>query len=94
MFILGGVYMTRLEMVEKVKEKTGVTYDEAHEALSRSGWDIYDALIEVGRKGGGSTAEQKVCIPENAAPRRGAPPHAPHPGSPDTMERGREERRA
>ncbi len=65
--------MTRLEMVEKVKEKTGVTYDEAHEALSRSGWDIYDALIEVGRKGGGSTAEQKTGIPENAAPRRVKP---------------------
>ena len=39
--------MTRLEMVEKIREKTGVTYDTAREALEKSDWDLLDALISL-----------------------------------------------
>ena len=39
--------MTRLEMVEKIREKTGVTYDVAKSALEKSDWDILDALISL-----------------------------------------------
>ena len=41
--------MTRLEMVERVKEKTGVTYDEAHEALKANDWDVIDATLALER---------------------------------------------
>ena len=39
--------MTRLEMVEKIREKTGVTYDTAREALENNDWDLLDALISL-----------------------------------------------
>ena len=39
--------MTKLEMVEKIREKTGVTYDTAREALEDNDWDLLDALIEL-----------------------------------------------
>jgi len=39
--------MTRLEMVEKIREKTGVTYDEAREALEKANWDMLDAIVNV-----------------------------------------------
>ena len=34
--------MTRLEMVEKIREKTGVTYEEAREALEKAGLAVFD----------------------------------------------------
>lgn len=37
--------MTRLEMVEQIREKTGVTYDVAKETLEKSDWDMLDAII-------------------------------------------------
>lgn len=46
--------MTRLEMVEKIREKTGVTYDEAREALEKANWDMLDAIVNVERMTGSS----------------------------------------
>ena len=43
--------MEHLEMVEKLREKTGVTYDEAKAALEAANWDLLDALIELERLG-------------------------------------------
>ena len=43
--------MEHLEMVEKLREKTGVTYDEAKEALEKCNWEMLDALIELERQG-------------------------------------------
>jgi len=39
--------MTRLEMVEKIREKTGVTYEEAREALEKANWDMLDAVVAI-----------------------------------------------
>lgn len=39
--------MTRLEMVEKIREKTGVTYEEAREALEKANWDMLDAIVSL-----------------------------------------------
>ena len=39
--------MTRLEMVEKIREKTGVTYEEAREALEKANWDMLDAVVTI-----------------------------------------------
>lgn len=41
--------MTRLEMVEKIKEKTGVSYEEARETLEKSNWDMLDAIVALER---------------------------------------------
>lgn len=43
--------MEHMEMVEKLREKTGVTYDEAKEVLVKTNWDMLDALIELERQG-------------------------------------------
>lgn len=39
--------MTRLEMVEKIREKTGATYEEAREALEKANWDMLDAIVSL-----------------------------------------------
>lgn len=43
--------MTHLEMVEKLREKTDLSYEEAKEVLERNGWDILDAMVELERSG-------------------------------------------
>jgi len=43
--------MTELEKAEKLREKTGVSYAEAKEALDYSGGDLLDALIFLERQG-------------------------------------------
>ncbi|MBQ3761533.1 MAG: hypothetical protein II875_05930 [Clostridia bacterium] len=49
--------MTRLEMVEKLREKADVTYDEARDALEKNDWDMLDALLALKSKK--STAGEK-----------------------------------
>jgi len=43
--------MTHLEMVEKLRETTGLSYEEAKLVLERNHWDILDAMIELERSG-------------------------------------------
>ena len=43
--------MDQLEKVEKIREKTGVTYEEAKNALDAAGGDILDALVYLESKG-------------------------------------------
>jgi len=47
--------MTELEKVEKLREKAGVSYTEAKEALDKSGGDLLDALIYLESQGKAST---------------------------------------
>lgn len=42
--------MTRLEMVEKIKEKTGVTYEEARQTLEKNNWDLLDSIVALERE--------------------------------------------
>lgn len=37
--------MDNFSIVEKLKNKTNITYDEAKEALEKSNWDILDAMV-------------------------------------------------
>jgi len=37
--------MDRIEMVEKLREKAGVSYEEAKAALESSDWDLLDAVV-------------------------------------------------
>ncbi|MCR4620791.1 MAG: hypothetical protein K5663_01780 [Clostridiales bacterium] len=58
--------MTRLEMVEKLREKTGVTYDVAREALEKCDWDMLEALISLQKNDGTYTT---VKTAEEEAPK-------------------------
>ena len=43
--------MDQLEKVEKIREKTGVTYEEAKAALDAAGGDVLDALVYLESQG-------------------------------------------
>ncbi|MCL2588022.1 MAG: DUF4342 domain-containing protein [Oscillospiraceae bacterium] len=43
--------MDRIEMVEKLREKTGVGYEEAKAALEASDWDLLDAVVLLEKQG-------------------------------------------
>ncbi len=43
--------MDQLEKVEKIREKTGVTYDEAKRALEAADGDVLDALVYLENQG-------------------------------------------
>jgi translation elongation factor EF-Ts len=50
--------MATIELVEKLRQKANVTYEEAKEALEASGDNILDAMIYLERQG-------KVKPPQN-----------------------------
>lgn len=37
--------MDHFEMVEKLRERTGVSYEDAKDALDRAEWDLLDAIV-------------------------------------------------
>lgn len=43
--------MEQLEKVEKLREKTGVTYEEAKKALEENQWDVLDAIVALENQG-------------------------------------------
>ena len=43
--------MTNYEMVELLRSKANVTYEEAKAALEESNWDILDAMVLLERQG-------------------------------------------
>lgn len=43
--------MERYEMVEKLREKVNVSYEEAKEALENSNWDLLDAMVYLEKQG-------------------------------------------
>lgn len=43
--------MDHFEMVEKLRQKAQVSYEDAKEALEASGWDLLDALVYLERHG-------------------------------------------
>jgi len=63
--------MDHIEMVEKLREKTGLSYEEARAVLERSDWNLLDALIALeqeGKREGGATytTTETVTQEENA----------------------------
>lgn len=65
--------MTRLEMVEKIREKTGVTYDEARTALEEANWDMLDAIVALEHKTAGAREAQSEPKPKVEAVRDDTP---------------------
>ncbi|NLW20742.1 MAG: hypothetical protein GXY84_05150 [Clostridiales bacterium] len=43
--------MDQFEMVEKLRQKANVSYEEARTALERNGWDLLDALVDLEAQG-------------------------------------------
>ncbi|MCL2842849.1 MAG: ubiquitin [Oscillospiraceae bacterium] len=43
--------MDRIELVEKLRERAGVTYEEAKAALEESKWDLLDAVVLLEKQG-------------------------------------------
>ena len=43
--------MEQFEMVEKLRERADVSYEEAKEALEKSNWDVLDAMIYLEKNG-------------------------------------------
>jgi len=59
--------MTRLEMVERIREKTGVTYEEAREALEKANWDMLDAIVTLEKdKPAAEPINEPVYVQDNA----------------------------
>lgn len=56
--------MTRLEMVEKLREKTGASYEEARQALENNDWDMLDALIALKRQTDSRRSSEEAYDPE------------------------------
>ena len=46
--------MDHIDMVEKLREKTGLSYEEARAALERADWNLLDALIALEKEGKGT----------------------------------------
>lgn len=57
--------MDQLEKVEKIREKTGVTYEEAKTALEAAGGDVLDALVYL--EGKGKIREPEVSVYSSGA---------------------------
>jgi len=43
--------MDRIDKVEKLREKTGVSYEDAKAALEKSEWDLLDAIVLLEKEG-------------------------------------------
>ena len=43
--------MTHYEMVELLREKANVSYEEAKDALETANWDLLDAIVLLEREG-------------------------------------------
>lgn len=59
--------MENLEKVEKIREKMGVSYEEAKNALEASNWDVLDALLyleALGKGKGDKTAVYTTAAEE------------------------------
>ncbi len=59
-----GLIMDNLEKVEKIREKTGVSYEAAKEALEASNYDILDAIVYLEKNGKVKGPEVQVVTVE------------------------------
>ena len=41
----GGLFMEKLKLVDKLKNKANISYEEAKDALEKSNWDMLEAML-------------------------------------------------
>lgn len=71
--------MTQYEMVEKLREKANVSYEEAKAALEASNWDLLDAMVLLEKQGKmGSEHVQYSTEAERVEPEREERHHHRH----------------
>lgn len=58
--------MDRMEMVEKLREKCNITFEEATDVLERNNWDLLDACVELERIGKMEEAAKSSTEEQNA----------------------------
>ena len=64
--------MDHLEMVEKLREKANVSYEEASRALEACDWDLLDALLMLESEGRLNDMEQAAYTTRKEAPEQPA----------------------
>ncbi len=47
----GGKFVDKLKLVEKLREKTGITYEDSKRVLEINNWDILDAILYLEKQG-------------------------------------------
>ena len=63
--------MTNFEMVETLREKANVSYEEAKDALEKSNWDLLDAMLLLEKEGRVAPGSERYSTkPEEEAPER------------------------
>lgn len=80
-----------LELVEQLREKTGVTYAQAKQALEYSGGNLLDAIIYLEERGAIPREEGAYFSTRSEMPP--PPPPPPESLSPLTEKKGRKEKR-
>lgn len=69
--------MTNFEMVETLREKANVTYEEARDALEAANWDLLDAMLLLEKEGkvpeSSASFSTRPEAEEEEAPRRRNP---------------------
>ena len=58
--------MEHIEMIEKLREKAGISREEAADALNRAGWDMLEALMILEREGKIAPLTSSVVSAEQA----------------------------
>lgn len=62
--------MSKMDQVEQIREKTGVSYEEAKDALEAADGDVLDAIIALEREGkvkSAATASTSTSVPADDA---------------------------
>ena len=77
--------MEHIEMIEKLREKAGITREEAADALTRANWDMLEALVILEREGRIAPLTSSVVSAGgrqyNGGTGAGIPPYAANPGT-------------
>ena len=64
--------MEHIEMIDKLKEKAGISREEAADALTKANWDMLEALVILEREGKIAPLTSSVVTAEGTQSRRTA----------------------
>lgn len=70
--------MTNLEMVEALREKASVSYEEARDALEAANWDLLDAILMLEKEGRVHESSARYSTRQEAEEEAEAKPRSSH----------------